>query len=206
MGFAYDYKELSSEVLFARYSKGDILAFDALLARHQKLIYTLILRYVRNPSHADEVFQEVFFKICKNKDQFRESVSFKSWLATIARNTSIDFLRRQKKELGVLSLDEQKPESNDRALNERLTDEEALSPLDTVIHRFEDEELNTLLDDLPIEQKETFVMKVVMEMTFEEIAEAMKISVNTAKSRHRYALKALRGLIKRQQVLQNVAP
>lgn len=205
MGFNYDYKELSSEVLFGRYAKGDILAFDALLARHQKLIFSLIMRYVRNPAHADEIFQEVFYKICKNKDQFRESVSFKSWLATIAKNTSIDFLRRQKKELGVLPLDDQRLEAEGRPLSDRLSNEDDLSPLETVIHRFEDTELNTLLDELPVEQKETFVLKVVMDMTFEEIAVSMKISVNTAKSRHRYALKALRGLVKRQQLMQRVA-
>jgi len=205
MPLDYDYTELSSEVLFTRYIKGDLQAFETLLARHQKLIFSLILRYVKNPSQADEVFQEVFFKICKNKDQFRESVSFKSWLVTIARNTCIDFIRRQKKELGILPLDEIAPDAKDLPLAERLTNADELSPLDTVIHHVEDQHLRELLDELPIEQKETFALKVLSDMTFEEIAASMKVSVNTAKSRHRYALKALRGLLKRQRFIEKMA-
>ncbi len=202
MTLSYDYKELSGEVLFGLYGKGDIAAFEELLQRHQKLIFSLIFRYVRNASHADEIFQDVFLKICKNKDQFREAVSFKSWLVTIARNTCIDFIRRHKKEIGSVPFDGKPENSENRPLSERLAKENELTPLDQVTHRFEDEHLNELLENLPSEQKETFVMKVVMDMTFEEIAASMRVSVNTAKSRHRYALKTLRSLVKRERFLE----
>lgn len=201
MGFSYDYNELSSEVLFDLYHKGNMSAFTTLLERHKKMIFGLIFRYIRNTSQAEEVFQDVFYKICKNKDQFRESVSFKSWIATIAKNTSIDFLRKQKKELGTLSLDEMPHSGLDRPLNEQLKDENTANPLDVANFKSEDASINDLLDELPVEQKETFVMKVMMDMTFEEIAESMNVSVNTAKSRHRYALKALRSILKRRETL-----
>lgn len=204
MSFSYDYNELSNEVLFQIYtSKGELKAFEELLNRHKRLIYAMIYRYVKNQAHADEVFQDVFFKVCKNKDQFRESVSFKSWLVTIAKNTSIDFLRKQKREQNVQSLDPM-VQGDERSLAETVHDQNDKSPLQDVIESVENEQLNTLLEELPQEQKETFMMKVIMEMTFEEIAEAMKVSINTAKSRHRYALKALRGLVKRQVFMKEV--
>lgn len=201
----YDYKELSNEVLFQRYGKGDLQAFEELLARHKRLIFHLILRYVRNQARAEEVFQDVFLKVCKNKDRFREAVSFKSWLVTITKNTCIDYLRRQQRELKVQSLDHGFGEDDDRALSDRIADENARTPLQSALESIENEHLNQLLDNLPQEQKETFMLKVIHEMTFEEIAEATKVSTNTAKSRHRYALKALRALVNRQRFLEEVA-
>ena len=195
-----DLNELSNEILFNRYQGGQAEAFDILIERHQRLVYSLILRYISNRAEADEVFQDVFLKICKKKDQFREAVSFKSWMMTIARNTCIDRLRKNKKHQKDQSFDED-PEHN-HGLSETLAADQT-SPLDHVTHQMEDQNLKGLLDELPEEQRTTFYSKIVMDMTFEEIAAAMGVSVNTAKSRHRYALKALRKLVNRQRMMQS---
>lgn len=203
MNFPYDYKSLTEELLFKRYCEGDVAAFDALLERLQGLAYSMILRYVKNDALADEIFQEVFYKVCKNKDQFREAVSFKSWLVTICRNTCIDHTRRQSRSLKTDSLDATSGE-DERALSDRIASQD-LGPLDETTWKIENEDLTALLDNLPDEQRDTFYQKVVMELTFEEIGEAMKCSTNTAKSRYRYALAALRGLVKRKQMLDKTA-
>lgn len=204
MQFKYDYKTLTEEILFKRYCEGDIEAFDVLLERLKGLAYSMILRYVKNDSLADEVFQEVFFKICKNKDQFREAVSFKSWLVTICRNTCIDLARKQGRELKTNSLDALGSGEDERSLAEKLASD-APTPLDDASLKVENEELAELLENLPAEQRETFYQKVVMEMTFEEIGQAMACSTNTAKSRYRYALVTLRSLVKRKRLLDKAA-
>lgn len=203
MPFEYDYKTLTEELLFKRYCEGDIKAFDALLERLQGLAYSMILRYVKNQSLADEIFQEVFFKVCKNKDQFREAVSFKSWLVTICRNTCIDYTRKQSREFKTTSMDAGM-EDEGRSLSEQIA-ADVPSPLDEVSCKVEDKELSELLDKLPPEQRDTFYQKVVMEMTFEEIGAAMGCSTNTAKSRYRYALAVLRGLVKRKRLLDKAS-
>jgi RNA polymerase sigma-70 factor (ECF subfamily) len=203
MQFNYDYKSLTEELLFKRYCEGDIKAFDALLERLQGLAYSMILRYVKNVSLADEIFQEVFFKVCKNKDQFREAVSFKSWLVTICRNTCIDYTRKQSREFKTTSLDGGM-EDEGRSLAEQIA-ADAPSPLEEVSFKIEDAHVAELLDNLPAEQRDTFYQKVVMEMTFEEIGAAMGCSANTAKSRYRYALVALRSLVKRKRLLSKAA-
>ncbi len=67
---------------------------------------------------------------------------------------------------------------------------------------WEDQELKLLMDKLPEEQRVTVYSKVIMELTFEEIGEAMGCSENTAKSRYRYALETLRALVKRKRLLE----
>lgn len=201
MKFQYDYKTLSEELLFRRYCEGDIQAFDVLLERLKGLVYSMIFRYIKDEVLADEIFQEVFFKVCRNKDQFRESISFKSWLVTITKNTCIDYTRKQSRGLKTSPLDAQGGEGDERPLSERVAST-APTPADNLEYKIEDEELAELLDGLPVEQRETFYLKVVMELTFEEIGESMKCSTNTAKSRHRYALDTLRGLVKRKRLLE----
>lgn len=203
MEFNYDYKNLTEELLFKRYCEGDIKAFDVLLERLQGLAYSMILRYIKNASLADEIFQEVFFKVCKNKDQFREAVSFKSWLVTICRNTCIDYTRKQSREFKTTSLDGG-IEDESRSLAEQIA-ADAPSPLEEVSLKIEDAQLTEILDKLPDEQRDTFYQKVVMEMTFEEIGSAMGCSANTAKSRYRYALVALRSLVNRKRLLNKAA-
>ena len=85
-----DYPNLTNEILFNRYIGGDVNAFNVLLNRTKNLIYSMILRYVKNRNRAEEIFQDVYLKVCRNKDQFREAISFNSWIVTICKNTCID--------------------------------------------------------------------------------------------------------------------
>lgn len=193
---------LTDEVLFNRYCGGDAQAFDELLKRNKSLLYSLILRYTHNRSVADEIFQEVFLKVFRNKELFREAVSFKAWLVTICKNTCIDYCRRQGRTLKTDSLSEEAGEHG-HALAERVASDEP-TPEDNVNFKIEDRDLKDLLDKLPEEQRETFYLKVIMELTFEEIGESMQCSTNTAKSRFRYALETLRGLVRRKQLREAV--
>lgn len=198
--FNYNYNELTEELLFQRYCQGDIKAFDTLLARLKGLVYSMILRYHKDEALADEIFQEVFLKVCRYKDQFREAISFKSWLVTICRNTCIDYSRRFKRSGVTVPLDFA-GDGTERPLAEILPGD-GLSPLEEVSFKLEDEDLKLLLEELPSAQRETFYMKIAADLTFEEIGRAMNCSTNTAKSRYRYALATLRGLVKRQRFLR----
>jgi len=195
-----DYPHLNDEILFNRYTGGDMRAFDELLKRTKGLIYSLILRYVRIHSEADELFQDIFLKVCKNKELFRESISFKSWLVTITKNTCIDYTRRQRRSLKTETLDGE-TDDDKRNLSETIASN-AMTPDESLTIQIENSELEGLLDNLPTEQRETFYLKIVMELTFEEIGESMSCSTNTAKSRYRYALSTLRGLVKRKRLLE----
>lgn len=194
-----NYANLTEEMLFNRYIGGDVKAFDELLKRTKGLIFSLIMGYVHSRPIAEEIFQEIYLKVCKKKDLFRESVSFKAWLVTICRNTCIDHTRRQKRTLKTVAMDVHEDEH--RSLAERIPSEQ-VRPDEQLMVEWEDQELKGLLEKLPEEQHATFYSKVIMELTFEEIGKAMGCSANTAKSRYRYALETLRGLVKRKRLLE----
>lgn len=196
------YKSLTDEILFNRYVGGDLQAFEQLLLRNKNLIYSLILRYVSASHLADEIFQEVFLKVCRNKELFREFISFKAWIATICKNTCIDFIRSQNRTLKTQSFEDTAELESGKAFTD-IPDAETATPDKHVTLQNETQELTKLLDKLPVEQRETFYMKTMMEMTFEEIGEAMNCSTNTVKSRHRYALETLRALLNRKKFFNN---
>lgn len=195
-----DYTRLTDEILFNCYVGGDVRAFEVLLGRVKGLVYSLILRYVRDSAGADEIFQEVFLKVCKNKDQFRQAISFKSWLVAITKNTCIDHNRKRKRSLKTESFDCGQAKDARQPAETIAAGEPG--PDESLTVHMETEELEGLLDRLPLKQRETFYLKVVVGLTFEEIGQAMQVSTNTAKSRYRYALNTLRGLVRRKRVLE----
>jgi len=190
-------KEAPDEILFSRFKRGDQQAFDLLIKRYQGPIFALIIKSVRNHAQAEDLFQDVFFKVIEKRDQFRENVSFRAWLYTITRNTCIDRARKFKRTPPIDSIfkNEERPLEVNIAGHEEAPDTAASgAELDTF--------LSEAMEVLPAEQRETFYLKVKGELTFEEIGETMKCSVNTAKSRMRYALERLREIFKKRGYLK----
>jgi RNA polymerase sigma-70 factor (ECF subfamily) len=82
--------------LIKQYLAGDEKSLDVLVKRYLKIIYGYSYRNVGNSADAEDITQETFLKVWKNIKKFDQSKSFKSWIFTIAKNTSIDYLRKKK--------------------------------------------------------------------------------------------------------------
>lgn len=188
---------LTDEILFARFQRGDASAFDIILSRYRASVFHMILRSVYNRQRAEEVFQECFKKIIEGRDNFKPTVSFKAWLFTIVRNTCIDEARKRHRQPGIDSI---YADGDDQPLENKLSDDRLRAD-----EEFSGAELKRSLDlalqKVPEEQRQTFYLRVVEELTFEEIGESMSCSTNTAKSRMRYALEQLRDLLKKRKVI-----
>ncbi|HCU25544.1 MAG TPA: RNA polymerase subunit sigma [Deltaproteobacteria bacterium] len=190
MGISAEFS--SDETLIAAYLQGRKDSFPALFRRYQNRIFFMVRNYFSNRERAEEVFQEVFLKLLQHLEQYDASGSFRAWFFTLCRNHCIDRLRQQAR----------RPETPDSAWGENNEDgptplsQSADSALVSADEAAYDRELAGLLTSairkLPEEQRETFILKERSGLTFEEIAEVMQVSVNTAKSRMRYALEALR--------------
>lgn len=189
--------DLSDEILFSKFKAGDHASFDILLARYASPLFSLILKSVRNRPQADDIFQDVFFKVIEKKDLFRQATSFKAWVFTICRNTCIDAARKHKRGPKIDSLFQEEGISLEEVLPAGRP-----SAVDKMEESEENKMLDHLLEVLPPEQRETFYLKVKGELTFEEIGEVMNCSVNTAKSRMRYALEQLRATLKKRGMLK----
>ncbi len=170
-------QELSDAQLIAAYLKGDEKAFEILVKRYLKPIYSFIYKNIGNPEAAEDITQETFVKVWKNLKKFKHDKKFSTWIFTIAKNASIDFLRKKKP---TVSLDLYEPVDCE------------VSPEQKAYNKSKENFLTNSLIQLSPKYKEVFVLKYQNNFTFRKIAEELGKPINTVKSWHRRGLLALR--------------
>jgi RNA polymerase sigma-70 factor, ECF subfamily len=186
----------SDEDLMLAFQSGDVSSFEALVRRHQRGVFNFIYRFLGNRELAEEVLQEAFIKVHQAADRYLPNGKFTTWLYTIVRNLCVDTFRR-KKIREALSLDDRGKE-DERSLGDSIASEE--TPPDVMSSALEIEGvLEMALAKLNEDQREVFLLREKEELKFEEIAEITGVSVNTVKSRMRYALEALRRNLKQSR-------
>lgn len=181
------------EVLMLAYGRGDASAFEILLKRHQRPIYNFLVRHVGNTALAEDLMQEVFLRVIKGAASYKQEAKFTTWLYTIARNLCVDSARRARHRQAA-SLDQPLGHADgDRARTlADLTADHRPDVERQVISRRLQDELQRAIDSLNDEQREVFLMRETLALSFKEIAEIVQCPENTAKSRMRYALEQLR--------------
>jgi len=175
-----------SECLVEKSQNGDNHAFGKLVGLWFKRIYNVAFKYFVDHDLAMEVTQRTFIAVYNNLDGLKDVKSFKYWLYKVAINQCHEEDRRQKKKtwFSIFQSDDVK----------RM--EEIHFQPEKEFQRKETEEIMTnILKTLPEEQKVVIIMKEYEGMKFREIAEALGISENTAKSRLYYGLKSLKKTI-----------
>lgn len=180
--------ELADEVLVRLYTEGNNNAFDTLLKRYEKKVFSYLLYSVKNQELAEDLFQDVFIKIVvriKN-GQYAENGKFASWLMRIVHNHLIDHYRTTPSDK-VISNDSSEVDlfnNADIAINENREQE--------MIDQQTLKEVKDLIAKLPDSQREVLMMRVYDELSFKEIAKKTNCSINTALGRMRYAILNLR--------------
>jgi RNA polymerase sigma-70 factor, ECF subfamily len=178
---------LEAEV--AQLRRGDLDALSSLIARYQNRLYRYLLRMVREPAEAEDLFQQTWLRVAEKIRSFDPHRNFDAWLFTLARNLAIDHLRRIRPE----SLDE--PVSADPSSGtavERLASREP-APLDQVLERERANRLVAALGELPVIYREILTLRFEEEMKLEEIAQVLGTPLSTVKSRLRRSLEQTRG-------------
>ncbi|MCL4482925.1 MAG: RNA polymerase sigma factor [Bacteroidetes bacterium] len=154
-------------------------AFQLLVKTYQQRLYWHIRKIVVGHDDADDLLQNVFIKVWKNIDNFREDSSLFTWLFRIATNESLSFLQHQKRR-NIISFD---------GVSDYLVE-----TFETDAH-FEGEDLQKILQlavlKLPEKQRLVFNMKYYDEMKYEEIAEILKTSVGALKASYHHAVKKI---------------
>jgi len=192
----------SDSALISLYIAGKESAFEILLDRHKSRVFTTIMLIVRDEDVADDLVQDAFIKAIHTmkSGRYNEEGKFSSWICRIAHNLAIDFFRREKRS-PLLNLDTTSHAFNSLSLAEEGADAQ-LTREETYAR------LRELIQDLPAAQKEVLVMRHYGDMSFQEIADATGVSINTALGRMRYALINLRKKMAAQPVFydQNLYP
>ncbi len=175
----------------AAYQQGDTRAFEALLKRHRRPMFNFLYRHVGNGTLAEDLLQDVFLRVIRSAARYSPRAKFTTWLYTIARNQSIDALRKRKHRRHA-SLDQPRGKDPEgRTLMERLPGRG-----DDGFERTDAAEITVRVEEalggLSQQQREVFVMREFKRLPFKEIARVVGVSENTIKSRMRYALENLR--------------
>ena len=187
---------ITDEEAMAKFQKGNTKYFDLLLDRHSKGVYRFIYRMVRgNSSNAEDILQEVFIKVAENRMNYSKDRKFTAWLYRIARNHTIDFMRKESYRMHS-SLDKNiGNEDGSNVTYLELVKSDDKTQEEQVHSTMVKEQLFEKMNGLKEEYKEVFILREIEGLKFDEIADITDSNVNTVKSRHRYAFKELRELL-----------
>jgi RNA polymerase sigma-70 factor (ECF subfamily) len=182
----------SDEQLVEAYLNGNKEALNLLIKRYLTLIFNYTLGFAKDAAAAEDLAQEVFVKAWKKIKKFDNKYKFKNWLYTIAKNTCLDYLKKNK----TINFSELNS-ADDNLLFEDLIKEAGLSSPEKMELTHKTNVLNSAIDKLPEKYKETIKLHYLSGFKFREIADELKESIETIKSRNRRALIKLRNFIKR---------
>jgi len=166
-------------VLVELAKKGKQSAYAELMDRYRDSIYFMMLKMVKNADDADDLTIEAFGKAFSRLEQYSPSFAFSTWLFKIASNNSIDFIR--KKRIQVTSIDAgYMTDDGERmhvdARSSTLNPEETIMQGQRVIH------MRLLVSKLKPKYRELVEKRYFEEMSYEEIAEELKLPLGTVKA------------------------
>lgn len=181
-------------ILVDRFKGGDEGAFNEMVSRYWDRIYAMVHQLLRNQQDAEEVTQDAFIRAHRGLVNFRGESAFSTWLYQIATNLARNrywYWWRRKRDKTV-SFDQPVSDDNSTPLSELFV-AEAETPDDiTVTQEFVDR-IATCMERLSPKHREVLILRNVKNLSYEEIAAILDISVGTVKSRIARARESLRG-------------
>lgn len=211
------YMDKSDNKLIEEYLNGEDEAFAKLLKKHLSPVFNFLCRIVLDRETAEDLAQITFLKVWKNlhKFDFRRSrlvtrrdrqnknlapyrtggsgSGFKTWLFAIAKNTAFDWLKKKKEVAFSAFVDEEGESRFDEIADENILPDEILERKNIA------EELDIILQKLPLHYRAILLLHYKEEFTLQEIAEILDEPYNTIKSRHQRGLGKLKLLFPNQR-------
>lgn len=179
-------------------ARGGEEAFARLVALHEKRVYALTLRITGNQEDAADAAQEAFLSAWRGLPNFRGDAGFSTWLYRLASNAAIDHLRKNRRQRGEASLD-------DEALGV-----DAVDAAPSLQERTESAELREAvrrsMGGLSWEHREVLDLREYQELSYEEISERLGVDLGTVKSRISRARSALRKILLKSGNLSGYLP
>jgi len=186
----------ADELLIERIRAGDMAAYNVMVIRHYDRIFSRVLQLLNNKQDAEEVTQDAFIRAHRGLENFRGDASFSTWLYQIATNLAHNrywYWFRRKRDQSI-SLDQ--PQCDDGSLTlENVMPCADENPAEAVVTQEFVDRVSACMQYLNDKHKEVLILRNVKNLTYDEIAQQLEISVGTVKSRIARARESLRGLL-----------
>jgi len=187
--------QLSDQALINDYLAGNNQAFEVLVDRHKDKIYTSIYLFVKDHEQAEDLFQDVFIKIIDTlrKGKYNHEGKFLQWALRIGYNLCVDQFRREKRKAKVASTESfdifDVIECKDGNMEQNMIKSQTHA------------KIKHLINQLPAEQREVVILRHYADMSFKEISQLTRVSINTALGRMRYALINIRKMVNESELV-----
>ncbi len=170
---------MSDEDLMSQFQAGTVEAFDILVSRYKDPLTNYIYRFLGDMKECEDLLQETFLRVYRNRHSYRRIARFSTWLYTIAGNLARSEYRKRKRRR-ISSL--QSVNKNDEEYEMEVPDE-TFSPDKHTESSIQDFYIQDALTKIPEEFREVVVLRDVQQLSYEEIAEITGLPMGTVKSR-----------------------
>lgn len=170
---------MTDEELMAQFQAGTIEAFDILVDRYSERLSYYLYKFVKDWNRVEDLLQETFLRVYRNRHGYEPIAKFSTWLYTIAGNLARSEYRKRKR----------RPKQPLHAVGPGGEEFELPIPADVhgpnhvAAHRLHGEDIDEALSKLPDPYREVVVLRDVQQLTYEEIAEITGLPIGTVKSR-----------------------
>ena len=170
-------------LLVRRCVSGDAAAWEEIVQRYHRRIYSVCYRFAGDAENAQDLTQEVFIKIYRTLNTYDSGKgAFMTWVTTITRNLLVDHFRKSKGDRITDSLDSVPEHEDAQPLSEQIADR-GVSPDGAVQRRETGEMVHLALQKLSPELREAVILRDLQDMDYREIATALRVPEGTVKSR-----------------------
>ncbi len=166
--------------LMLRVKRGDMAAFTELVEKYKQPVINLIYRTIRDATEAEDLAQNVFVQVHKSAHRYKVSAKFSTWLFTIARNLSLNEIRRRSRHPAD-SLDETFHDDESHPIRQ-VEDVKYFSAPENLLQSELQEKLDSALAQLPENQRTAILLCQQDELSYDEIAEVLGCSLSATKS------------------------
>lgn len=186
--------QICDALLIQQYVDGNEKSLALLIKRHQSKVFGFIFSKTNDAALTDDIFQDTFIKVIQKlkSESYNEEGKFLSWVFRISHNLIIDYYRKTNKM--PMSRD-----TDEYSIFSILSDDSPNVEV-KILKEQSENDIVKLIKFLPPEQQQIIDLKLYKKMSFQEIADLLDISVNTALGRMRYAIKKMQKLVKENDI------
>ena len=184
--------------LVKSYINGSEIALETLVNRHKLQIFNFINSKINDRDTSEDIFQDTFIKVIRTLKNglYNEEGKFLPWIMRIAHNLVIDHFRKSNR---IPTIENKEEFDIFQFVSDTAPNAENILIEDQIL-----KDIQKLIQELPHDQKEVLIMRMYRDMSFKEIAENTKVSINTALGRMRYAIINLRKLIEDHKIVLEI--